>query len=186
MLEQDANPFTVTYMNFALMPLIGHWTTVPAISGVGLGQMVIAAVIADGIQTRNASLAILSDLKADLAYMANFGYFLSVDLVVTNQLDSPAPVYISLQFERNMGFWDGPKQKLSTTSISVTLSKGLYSTSISKIRLVAEIIFMAMNIAYLVHELNTAFLAYQQFRGMKGILRLASFACISHLNSSFM
>ena len=76
----------------------GHWKALPnGISGVGLNNMMVAVMIDSATATRNNTLAIINDLESDLSYLANYGYLISLDMVITNQLDSPAPIYVSLQ-----------------------------------------------------------------------------------------
>ena len=63
-----------------------------------------------------------------------------------------------MQFERNVGrILVGPDQDLSVTSISVTLTQGFYSTSLSKVRIGVELIFLAMAIAYLISFFELTF-----------------------------
>ena len=100
----------------------------------------------------------------DLPYISLYGYMVSLDMVISNQPTSPDPCYISFQFERNFGREiAGPDQTLTVSSLAVTLSQGLYSTMLDKARLAVEVLFIFMTIFYLLSDLNTCFLAYQQF-----------------------
>ena len=73
-------------------------------------------------------------------------------------------MYISLQIERNTGrLLSGPDQDVTVTSLTTTLSQGLYSTTLSKARIGVELLFLIGTIIYLLKDLDTCFLAYQQF-----------------------
>ena len=76
----------------------GHWKALShGISGVDMTNMMVAVMIDSTTATRNNTLAIIDNLESDVSFLANYGYFLSLDMLITNQLDSPAPIYVSLQ-----------------------------------------------------------------------------------------
>lgn len=75
--------FPITYLHDPTRTK-GHWKTLPGgIDGVGLSDMMVAVMIDSSTSTRNATLAIISDLNNDLSYLANYGYRL--DLCVTDR-----------------------------------------------------------------------------------------------------
>ncbi|GAX85641.1 hypothetical protein CEUSTIGMA_g13056.t1 [Chlamydomonas eustigma] len=154
----------------------GHWKVLAnGISGVGLGSMIIADIISSDVTSRSKSLSIASNISsADLAFLSTYSYFTSVDMVVQNQLSSRDLVYISLQFQRNLGAFQGNSQVISTTSISTSLIQGLYVSKLDKARIAVEVLFLFMTVGYIMYEFDAAYLSYQQYRGADGITRYLS------------